>query len=79
MRMDRKIYVRPESYYVTIGRLMDADPSWETTDLPITSGNPIDASQGQAKPMDSDDFSFEENDIQWSDTVIDWKNVRFKL
>lgn len=61
-----------------IGKLMD-DPVGETTDLPITSGNPIDASQGQAKPMDSDDFSFEENDIQWSDTVIDWKNVRFKL
>ena len=78
MKMDKKIYIRPESYNVEIGKLMD-DPVGETTDLPVTSAEPIDASMGQAKPMDSDDFSFEENDIQWSDTVIDWKNVRFKL
>jgi len=78
MKMDKKIYIRPESYNVEIGKLMD-DPVGETTDLPITSGNPIDASQGQAKQVIFDDFSFEENDIQWSDTVIDWKNVRFKL
>jgi hypothetical protein len=75
MRMDRKIYVRPESYYVTIGRLMDAD---QPVDLGLGSGE-ADPVNAQAKPMDSDDFSFEENDIQWSDTVIDWKNVRFKL
>ncbi len=75
----KKSYIMPESHTVTIGRLMQSDPTGETTDLPITSAEPIDASMGQAKPMDSDDFSFEENDIQWSDTVIDWKNVRFKL
>ena len=75
----KKSYIMPESHTVTIGRLMQSDPTGETTDLPVTSAEPIDASMGQGKQYDLDDFSFEENDIQWSDTVIDWKNVRFKL
>ena len=76
MKMDKKIYVRPESCYVTIGRLMD-DADYPV-DIGLGSGE-ADPENAQAKPMDSDDFSFEENDIQLSDTVIDWKNVRFKL
>ena len=38
MKMDKKIYIRPESYNVEIGKLMD-DPVGETADLPITSYN----------------------------------------
>jgi len=67
----KKAYIMPESHTVTIGRLMQSDPTGETTDLPVTSAEPIDASMGQGKQYDLDE-------LQPADSIDDWRNTYFK-